>query len=345
MLGGGVTLNKKAFTLIELLSVIVILAIISLIATPIILNIISDAREESNKRSVELYASAVKNAVATEQLKGNIVTSIGDIDMNKYYDGDVVCEIVIIGKNNNVYLEDCIVNGNKLDYTYGSHFNTVCMPVETSTTGNVPKGDYVRGDEYTCEVKEGTYYTFFILSKEGNKVNLIMDSNVRKDGTPVKEENPTDKGLVAWISKSDYIEAGGTEEEYGNLGNNNKGPLTAMKYLQSATSSWTNLEEMQISTFKYNNGMIKEMTTFTTYARMPDKSELFYTEWLTNYMSYSSSYPNRTVVSGVGGYWISSARFDSSCNAYSVDRRGLFNNCPASYKNSYGVRPVITLSI
>ena len=40
-------MKKKGFTLIELLAVIVILAIIALIATPIILNIISDSKEES----------------------------------------------------------------------------------------------------------------------------------------------------------------------------------------------------------------------------------------------------------------------------------------------------------
>ena len=36
--------NSKGFTLIELLAVIVILAIIALITTPIILNVIEDAR-------------------------------------------------------------------------------------------------------------------------------------------------------------------------------------------------------------------------------------------------------------------------------------------------------------
>ena len=59
---------KKGFTLIELLAVIVILAIIALIATPIILGIISNAKEESNKRSVELYISAVELAIARKNL-------------------------------------------------------------------------------------------------------------------------------------------------------------------------------------------------------------------------------------------------------------------------------------
>ena len=46
---------KRGFTLIELLSVIVILAIIALIAVPIVINIISDSKTESKKRSVQLY--------------------------------------------------------------------------------------------------------------------------------------------------------------------------------------------------------------------------------------------------------------------------------------------------
>ncbi len=56
--------NTKGFTLIELLAVIVILAIIALIASPIILGIIQNAREASQARSVEQFASAIQDAVA-----------------------------------------------------------------------------------------------------------------------------------------------------------------------------------------------------------------------------------------------------------------------------------------
>ena len=68
---------KKGFTLIELLAVIVILAIIAVIATPIVLDIINDAKQSSKLRSVdnilkgaELYVS--KGLMDKENLNGNI---------------------------------------------------------------------------------------------------------------------------------------------------------------------------------------------------------------------------------------------------------------------------------
>ena len=61
-------MKSKGFTLIELLAVIVILAIIALIATPIILGIINDSKQESQKRSAELYFSAIDLAVARKNL-------------------------------------------------------------------------------------------------------------------------------------------------------------------------------------------------------------------------------------------------------------------------------------
>ena len=50
---------KKGFTLIELLAVIIILAVIALIATPIILNVVNNAKESARKSSVTGYADAV----------------------------------------------------------------------------------------------------------------------------------------------------------------------------------------------------------------------------------------------------------------------------------------------
>ena len=62
-------MKNKGFTLIELLAVIVILAIIALIATPIILGIINDARNSAKDRSAELVYTGVEYAYTTAMYK------------------------------------------------------------------------------------------------------------------------------------------------------------------------------------------------------------------------------------------------------------------------------------
>ena len=61
-------MRNKGFTLIELLAVIVILAIIALIATPIVLNIIKDSRESAGLRSAEMYLDAVEQSIAKQMM-------------------------------------------------------------------------------------------------------------------------------------------------------------------------------------------------------------------------------------------------------------------------------------
>jgi len=119
-------MKKNGFTLIELLAVIVILAIIALIATPIILNIINDARKESQERSVELYASAVKNGIAAYQLREMKEVEAGsytseELPFDVEYDGEVKCTRIDIYEDGGVYVEGCTVNDIEVDYTYGTY--------------------------------------------------------------------------------------------------------------------------------------------------------------------------------------------------------------------------------
>ena len=59
-------MKKKGFTLIELLAVIVILAVIALIATPLVMNVINDARKNSFKDSAYGITKAVELRAMTE---------------------------------------------------------------------------------------------------------------------------------------------------------------------------------------------------------------------------------------------------------------------------------------
>ena len=156
-------MKEKGFTLIELLAVIVILAIIALIAVPIILNIIEDARKESNERSVELYARAIKNGILTYEVrerhevpKGKYKSSEDgktlelESDSTKTfkvdYEGNVKCETTEIYENGNIYLEGCTVNNSTEKYDYGE------KQEETSD-------DEIGGDT-TTQVYKPQYYSW-----------------------------------------------------------------------------------------------------------------------------------------------------------------------------------------
>ncbi len=61
-------MKKKGFTLIELLAVIVVLAIIALIATPIVMNIINSSKKGATERGAENYIKQVEVSIATKRL-------------------------------------------------------------------------------------------------------------------------------------------------------------------------------------------------------------------------------------------------------------------------------------
>ena len=233
-------MKKNGFTLIELLAVIVILAIIALIATPIILGIINDARKESQERSAELYLSGVDLAVARRNLTEEfnpkectiaegVVTCEGyEEPLNVDVDGEVPISGTIKLVDNKVAAGTTLTFSNFIA-TYESgkliigeyeesgdkfeigKLSSVCDPVTV-----VSEGLYTPGDEYSCTVDPNKNpYTFYVLNSTSTEVNLIMDSNINISGEAVKE-GVSDKGQVVWITEADYTsqEIGGSLEDW-----------------------------------------------------------------------------------------------------------------------------------
>lgn len=62
-------MNKKGFTLIELLAVIVILAVIALIATPLITNTIQTSRKNADREGARAYISAIEEKITESMLE------------------------------------------------------------------------------------------------------------------------------------------------------------------------------------------------------------------------------------------------------------------------------------
>lgn len=114
-------MNKKGFTLIELLAVIVILAIIALIATPIIMNVITKAQEGADARSVEAYGKELES-LYYQELVENPSTTVDISTLTPTISGSAVtgCTATMDDDDKEIHLEGCKVGSRTQTYKYSS---------------------------------------------------------------------------------------------------------------------------------------------------------------------------------------------------------------------------------
>ena len=257
--------------------------------------------------------------------------------------------------------ENIILNGK----TYYKKASNATLVNDAAPTG------VSYGDKYTYKVNDTDTFNFYVLSVEGDKVNLIMDRNICEDGTVATEQNTC---LVAWHAGEE---------------NNNYGPDTAMTYLYNTTKNWNNVPNVELTYTDENNqdDTTKGYTGITASngvatitgkngasnttigtasaplkARLPKENEVSGTDgnhctgsggscpaWLVGYLndtgtpSSDSLYPNNELISGIDGYWLLSSTPGYSNGARDVIYDG-FVSSGTSYASDYGVRPVITVS-
>ncbi len=175
---------KKAFTLIELLAVIIILAIVALIATPIILNVIEDSRKSANRSQVEILLSGAENYYAQGLLNGNSFDGTNDIyDIIETTNKKPEDGIIKIDAEGNIYLAifidgTCYTKGfNDEDISENDDVTEVenCVPYELPIG---TKYDYA----YTGSVQEfivpvSGYYYFEAWGAQGGL--SLLDNGTR----------------------------------------------------------------------------------------------------------------------------------------------------------------------
>ncbi len=117
---------KKGFTLVELLATVVILAIIAIIATPIINNVIETSKESANQRSIEGYANAVRNEYYNQQTGGGIPVIDAEFLANVDTQGnEITCDSVLYSDDYQVVLYNCTIADEidkKYCYADGKHY-------------------------------------------------------------------------------------------------------------------------------------------------------------------------------------------------------------------------------
>ena len=362
-------MNNKGFTLIELLAVIIILSLLAVLANTSVTKVVKDSKTdlyniqlENIKLAAESWGSEnlykLPNSGECKILTVGNLKNYGLLDSklkdprnNSDIDDNLKIKISSKISDYGTNIINYEVNSNNIaecEYIYPS----ICSPVDETSVqdvGTVPSGKFKPGDEYKCKVKEHmetayeSGYTFYVLSVDENKVNLIMDRNIADAGAFAGNSL---KGVTEWLSKANYIVYNNDKTECMTDSCTDEGPYTALNYLKQATNAWDKLEKIQK---EYKDlGENYELININAYARLPKYSELIDLNcsettnscptWLTNNLNINS-------YAGIHGYWIMDTVKDSKTAAWAV----YYNNNLTKGVNIFdnttiGVRPVISVS-
>ena len=301
-------LRKKGFTLLELIAVLVIMAILALIVTPLVMNIIRKARIAADKRSIDAYGRSIELAIAGYLLDtGTFPTSVDQLTI-EYSGNKVECSTTQLNSDSSVYLTGCTVGGRTVDYAYGTDKNTVQEPVVPTYTA-YSVGDHVSYNGvtyYVIEDSDTTNDTVKLL-KENPLTKTEMD-NLNLTGITISEYNGY--GQVQYGSSVDYSTS--TVKQVVDAWKN-----TAVATGDTATARLITLDDLtdNLGYEYYEEG------TYSGYRKTESTPS-----WV-----YNSNYY----------YWTMSQIADSSYND-GVCYSGEFGSCSPS--PIYMVRPVLELN-
>ena len=155
--------KKNAFTLIELLAVIVILAVILVISIPRILDVIETSKKDSFKNSAQLIADSAEKKKVSDKLLGK--------------DESITCKDV--AKINNEDYASCII-------TFDSDG---IAKVSITGRGKFDGLKITNGTKENAEVKEITKPTY------GMKATEYITNLLEYDGEGLKKDNTPDQNI------------------------------------------------------------------------------------------------------------------------------------------------------
>ena len=135
--------RRNGFTLIELLAVIVILALIAVIASPLIINVIENARKESAANSAYGALNGVKSHYADSLLSTNPISLPFTVDFGAEADTETG---VVAGKNvamsGNKPTEGTVTLTSSGKYCVGTYVAAAGETPESCTEADIEVNSY-----------------------------------------------------------------------------------------------------------------------------------------------------------------------------------------------------------
>ena len=227
---------KRGFTLIELLTVIIILAIVALIATPIILDVVEDARKSTGLSESNMILSGINNYCATEEVKAQM-NSEYEIICKSGLTAEDVKKMVNLGNAEILEIEysDKLiwlkVKSNGYIYSYQDN-----AMVESDL--DKPEIKYAVGDLLKVQVSDSETQNIYVLEVNGDEIVGILDRNL--PGETVERISEEDYKIVTGSDiQNDYK----NNPEQLNQNLYTYGAVTANKALNERTSNWNKVSK------------------------------------------------------------------------------------------------------
>ena len=326
--------KNKGFTLVELLAVIVILALIALIATPIILNVINDAKKQAAKDSVYGYMDAVEKYIVSSELEDKSIQDgtyrVEELNKKISVKGSTPDNGNIEIKNSSVKSYDIGIDGYVVRNGKVEKVSTTkSFKNGTAVYYNPVSGEKCKSSEAvsTTGTKSGCMKWYVFNDKEGNAtVNVILDHNTTAN--------------VAW-----------------NSTRSNSEMKEVKKALENDTKDWKNTARLitaneiaKITEHPTFDASRENQDRFCLDTNKPDtanwcaktKGTSKYT-WLFDYTSVCTDYGCNISDSSNWGYWTSIPYKDNTINVWVVNSYGSLTLDYVT-RTVVGIRPVITIS-
>ena len=337
--------KKKGFTLVELLAVIVILAIIALIATPIILNVISDAKKEAAKDSAYGYIEAIENAII----------------MNDFEEDDNFLSPNASGCYELKKLDNKVnIKGTKPKIDDKAQ---VCLKDGTVTnlTGVEIDGyEFTYANDELSMNEKSKKYTVY-----ANGTEIYYNPETGKKCTTAVSTPGTKSGCMEWYAfndddKSSTVNVILDHNTTANVAWNSTGNNSEMKEVKIALENDTKDWKSDLNPRLITANEIAKITGHPTFDASKENQDWFYLDsnnqtqivnstnkskyaWLFDYTFDCTNNGCNTSDLNTWGYWTSTTETGTTSRAWLVDRDGDLSSGSVTIA-VIGVRPVITIS-
>lgn len=145
--------NKKGFTLVELLAVIVILGVLLMIAVPAVQNVIKKTKNNATQKQAELFIDAAKKmAIIDEPTNDKVIYKLSDLDSS--VDTNRFTGMVVASKENGSYKYYIYLNDSVNKKTIGNNNDSIFeFASEDEINENVTDGGKIFEEKSTLIIK------------------------------------------------------------------------------------------------------------------------------------------------------------------------------------------------